>query len=402
MQKDSISSFRGYAGEVVANVMGLGTWAIFVPLGFFWLLVGLLTYLLVDKLGFGLVGLYSLPVLGAAFVVARFAIPATQGEFKTGFLTSPAEFAEVGAFVVRLLTALILWELPLCILVYVSSVSLWQAVGIGSLVGGGVIALWALLLFLLILLGPGIASILAAATNEVGAIFNRELWLWLFISRRSDLYVFYAGLLGGAFVFFALYLLPVAAVLMFLASQSMWILLSASSLLFLVPGMASQILIGRLAGAFIFGSDRLREEQPYSSVTQQSQPAPPSIQTAETSTAAPVSSPSTTQSIESLPFDPSHDLVEWIRQTMAAQSDVVAAHLYQRQPPAEDGSTVVLGIELAADAKLAAKQSVLRAIKAGASSNPLLQGKVSCSLIDGALLEQVRDVGLRVYQKKSD
>jgi len=288
---EDISRFRGMAGEVTCSFL--------LPTTFFSALPVLIVFAVLGYAATLLKGNAQILAAPAMFIVyvaiiGRFALPARQGSFDSGFFGG-ADGGELIGFVGRYLVLTLAWCIPLALIVYLAldretlffaMMALFptdvmlegggrlQSVAPSpfELLQGGAAVLLLPVVGLLFLLMPTLCLIVATRANTLAEVLSRESWSWLLSVRGADLPVFYAGLIGGMAVFFGVYLLPFAIIVFFAFKLSLQAGAAVSGFLYLLSFAATPILLGRLCGAFVAGEEGLDASD---GDTQAHEPAPP-------------------------------------------------------------------------------------------------------------------------------
>lgn len=162
-------------------------------------------------------------------------------------------------FVGRYAVLTIAWSLPVALLMHHlagKAASSFLGGALGSLGGTGLVALALIVLSVLLML---LSLLIATKTDTIGEALSGDSWRWVLGERRSDLVPFLSSAFGGILVF-ALYVWPLlipAALVLGKASAGLGV--AFSMFCYAAPGMAAPILLGRLAGAFVFGEGRIDE-----------------------------------------------------------------------------------------------------------------------------------------------
>ena len=112
---EDIPSFRGLSGEVVLNFIRPGTFFSAIPVILFYAvsLLSLFYVLPSDAQVYGFLAVVTL----SAIPVGRFAIPASQGKFSSGWFNSSVDVSQTIAFALRYTAFTAVWCLPV-VLVY--------------------------------------------------------------------------------------------------------------------------------------------------------------------------------------------------------------------------------------------------------------------------------------------
>ncbi|KTD76606.1 hypothetical protein [Legionella waltersii] len=258
---EEISRFRGMSGEVVRGFLKINSFLTIIPVVLFWLLL-LFLLSFVDKRMPGFVSTFIILAASSLFV-ARFAIPASQGNLHAG-LFNPESNGETLGFMGRYCIYTLIWMVPatflenyllesnsLAHLIFSTSFS-FSAATFDDL-------LYALLV-LVSVFAPTLCYILATTTSSITDLFSFEPIQWLLQDRRQDLGTYYASIIGGLVIFYIKYLVPLLIINQIAYKISVPFGLKFSLFIYMLPFFASPILIGRLTGGFIAGESTLDED----------------------------------------------------------------------------------------------------------------------------------------------
>ncbi len=271
-----ISSFRGLAGEVSNRSLRFGTVVTAVGLAILIAIVIFFIGMLLSKMGRVRIP-YELQnflmLLFPAFWVARFAIPSSQGEFQAGFFNRYLKPGDVLHFVMRYMVFTLIWYVPVT-LAYWGLGKRMILNPLAALIGYSFYSLFSIkalfktiALFILNIASivmPVLAVLMATRTESVADTLSIEPWQWLWHERRKDIKPLLALLYGTPFVFLLVYFVPGSIVLSLVANitrgitRSSWTaigILSAFMVMVFVSYVT--ILLGRLAGTFVYGEDEL-------------------------------------------------------------------------------------------------------------------------------------------------
>jgi len=259
------SSFGGVAGRVVRHFVGLGTLLTTVPTLLTVVLLALGTGWLVTTLHLPGSVAWLLGIVVLAPVAGRFGLAAREGDITCGFF-SAGHGRGVFGFALRYALLALIWGLPLGLL------GPWLVAGLGGgvvgLFGGiglggakaALVALGALLGLVLAVLAPALSMILALSADSVAELFELARWRWLLVERRGDLPAFFAALIGGLTLFYALALPLLLAIDGLLFGSSLRAGAFFAPLVPLLPAAGAPILLGRLAGSIVATSAASDEE----------------------------------------------------------------------------------------------------------------------------------------------
>lgn len=274
--------FRGLSGEVVVAFLSFGTLISAIPV---LVLYGLAL----------LIGAFAIPdsayflrplllVAATAFATARFALPAVRGELDSGWINDNVSYAEAGAFALRYLLLMLAWGVLAALLVWLGmqlageSMMMMGMMGPPSPAALGVGAVPLLLALFIALVAPTLSLIACSATDDLRGAFSPDIWRWLLQEQVGNVMVFYAAMVGGFFVFFLLFALPLLMVTGLLSALSPGLGVALGGFVMLIPLATYPILAGRLAGALVAGEteDELHEEASFIREEDRSAAAPTS------------------------------------------------------------------------------------------------------------------------------
>ncbi len=257
MENSDFTRFGGISGSTVNAFVSSATLVSAIPVILF---VGLamliITFILPDVIEW-LAG--PIMLLIVAIPVARFAIPARNGHLQEGFISSHVDMQESFAFAMRYLVANLIWFIPAVLLGFAAGSLMTGSgsagFGMMSMIAstGGILLL---IIFILSILGPLLDVLVATATDSLGEIFDKELWMSFITDFRPDFLVFCTNAIGAVIIFwmiFALPLLLVVAVAYAISSTLGTILLT---FVMLLPGAISPIILGRMAGAMVYAIEQ--------------------------------------------------------------------------------------------------------------------------------------------------
>ena len=261
---DEISRFRGLAGEVIVGFVQPRIFLTAIPVLLYWLVVLLALFFIG---WFMPAPLDTILILAAAsFLIARFALPARQGELQQGFFGYDFEAGELTGFVLRYLVLTISWSIPLALIswgVIGGSVQTYRADMQGlanpnAFAHFGFAGLLMGIIWIISMLAPAISVLVTLYCDSVGEIFSAGPWSWLYHERRQDLVPFFASLFGGIFVFWAIYLIPMLIIVVIVSQIAAPIAGILAVFIMTLPIATAPVLLGRLAGAFVLGEDDLQ------------------------------------------------------------------------------------------------------------------------------------------------
>lgn len=254
------------------------------------------------------------------------------------------------------------------------------------------------------------AFIIATCTQTVRDLFRPVPWVWVAVARRADLPAYFAAAIGGIAFFFLIYSVPILVVVGLAAGINAKLGLLASTLFLLIPAAGAPILLGRLCGAFV----NWHEAAPSTSAVLPSSAALPDDEVeariqrnvavrqqaeqgaVQSSAAAPAHSAVEGLSIDALPDDPTDDFIRWTRTTLTGLTVIDAAFVFSDK--VNGAAVFTLGLVLKGEARLGDRQAALRDVTAAIAAAPGAPEKRRVILLEGALIQRVNAVGLRIYQ----
>lgn len=253
-----IVAFRGLSGEVIYSFISPATLISALPVFIFFFLFGAAISFIPEAL----FPLHLLLIyLVSAVAVSRYALPASRGIFNCGWFNSHIEKGETIAFTLRYAALTLLWGIPCVILIGLASLYATQGLTPGNLsfenlaIGNsGISGILMLAVFLIMLFAPTMSYIIATATNHVHEVIGLNPWRELLFDEFPNLVVFYASLFGGIFAFWVVYAIPLGLFTLLLSFLSPTAAGIIAIFIFSLPGAMMPILIGRLAGALVHGS----------------------------------------------------------------------------------------------------------------------------------------------------
>ena len=416
------SNFRGLAGEVIYSVVRPDIFITLIPVALTWVFVALVSL----GLGRAHAGAF-VPILWVAAwaaLVARFAVAASQGDITAGFLNSYASSPEARAFPAKYLAVMALFAVGFAACAYPlykseGGLLLWTVRMLGSGIGGAMNSVASALLFIAVITFPTLSLIILTASGSVLAVFKPASWRWLLLERGQDLVCFYAALIGGLITSFLVYLIPLLLLARYGFKVSLGFGFFCSSLLYFFPASVSPVLLGRLCGAFVFGSESLSIQpaltakqqalkesmtrmQTALSVAKRKTPATPPERKEEPAPESPAATsaaqnPSAASPFLALEADPSQTIIVAIKTVLAGLPDVLAGSLFRWR---NDGRiTTVLGVELASDCALRVRQRVTSELgQALARSGGQ---DLKAMVLDTQMAQETAEVALTVYKRKS-
>lgn len=264
---ESVSNYRGVAGEIVINFLRPGILFTAIPV------------ILIVVVAAALLGLAPIPpavtslVLLAivAALVGRFAIPAANGYYNEGFLSLHFGGRSMWGYAMRYLVALIVTGVPIWIGAMFAVPAILGAgsgggmmgpsLGLGSLMGFGFAGV-AMMVFLVAAVLGGICSYLLAIWADTPAqLFGTapfEMLWW----RRGDVLMFAISATGGVITFWLIYLIPLGVLVALLSAISSGLGATVGAFVISLPLALSPVLIGRLAGGFVSGQGHFNPNGP--------------------------------------------------------------------------------------------------------------------------------------------
>ena len=419
----SITTFRGANGEVVRSFCSSATVLTALPIVIVWIVVLVpATIITMSRARYsstssGDLYLTVIFTVAHACMVGRFALPATRGDLTRGFFDPELEWTEVFGFVGRYLAAIIGWLISIWLigraltnsaagLLSESAPMLFMG-GVGES-GGGVayILFFALLMlyFGLILIGPLISFLVATCAQSITDVYSSHVWRWIFWDRAGDLPSFFSSIVGAVVILYIKISLPLMFLAALLGKASAPI--GAVLMIFaaLLPILASPVLIGRMCGAFVFGSDKLNTLS-----ISQSTYAPPSAAAISgiipAASAAPLGSeasfvaaadiaPPTPRrpagDLGELTIDPPNELLQRLRELGAKYPGMQRVHLC-------GGDPLVVVVELAGELSLKDRQLIRNDL----NTLTAVVESIKIEVPHEERLKKAQAVGLRVYERRA-
>lgn len=261
---DEITGFRGLAGEVVRSFVKPGVFFTIIPVVFFWLVCGLV-YVFIGRYLFFPIDIL-LAIAASSLLIGRFALASSRGEIMSGFFND-VPFSESLAFAGRYCIYTVLWMIPVVLISWLmfSNSSGLMMLNASSLSGPAIVqagfhGFVLLLLTVFSILMPTISCILSTYTETYNEVFTTQPISWLYHERLDDLIPFFAGIIGGVFVFWLVYIIPFILVAMIAFKISMGFGMTVSGFIYALPFLSSPIIIGRMSGAFVMGDYVISDE----------------------------------------------------------------------------------------------------------------------------------------------
>jgi len=406
-----ITTFRGVGGEMVYSFVHPKIFPTLIVLVLMWFMVLAPMGALLDRIGVVFPSVVVMCLF--ALLSGRFALPVAQGHFSEGLFTVKTHLLDDFLFAFRYLFLLVLACIPLYFLTKFVFEKLSEKLMFGVfspqvvIAEGGVYTTALIILLVAWVLAPNVVLLVSTATSSLSEALSLKPFLWVVKTRFPDFVFFHVALIGGMGAFYIVYLIPIGTIGVVLSIAGSEYSEFVLTLMMLLPVAASPVLAGRLAGAFVYGTDFIEKEEKGPSPREVVQAVQEAIKRnsddvvdVESVESAEIVGPSFSSApIQSLRNDPSDDLVKWVRESLRSYGDVDRGHLFLMG--GERGEDILtLGLELSQDAKLGARQQVIREL--GPKLKELAGEKTETKiyLLDEDSLAKVSEVGLRVYQRK--
>lgn len=258
-------SFGGTAGQVVRGFVRTGTLLTTIPVIVATVFLALVSAAMVDMLALHATASFLVMLVAVSPVTGRFALAARVGDLDAGFVDGHFDGGELASFVLRYGALTVAWGVPTALLASWLLPSLTTSADAGAGMDAmlaGPSALGLVLLLLVAMLAPTLATLVATRTDTVAEALSLDAWRWIAIARRHDLVVFYSSLIGGLILF----VLIAAPLLLVLATLALAIAPTLAGVLgvfaWVAPSAASPVLLGRLAGAFVLAEVSSRGSAP--------------------------------------------------------------------------------------------------------------------------------------------
>lgn len=261
---DPISSFRGFAGEVLRSYTRPTLFLTVFPMLVVWLIFVVYMAIVGHKIPM-LINMAIIYCLFAMFI-GRYAIPASRGDLTTGIFSAHIARGETLSFVARYVIISLIWGIPLVLIIWGVTGQIQNTLmtnfmhgpvipGFSGQVGFQSVVLFICLILLLIM--PLFTAILAAATQDITDVIQPGFWGWLFSERRADILPFLAAMAGGIAMFWLIYIIPFVLITYVAFKTSSNAGAAVATFFSFLPFLAAPVLIGRLAGAFIAGETEM-------------------------------------------------------------------------------------------------------------------------------------------------
>ncbi|GAB4224001.1 MAG: hypothetical protein Tsb005_20460 [Gammaproteobacteria bacterium] len=250
--------FRGMAGEVVNSYLRPKIFLTAIPIFIFWVLCGIILFFLSKFIPSIILSIIML--IAWTYLIARFAIPASYGQFTQSFFSEYINCSEVLGYLLRYIVLMLGWSVPIIIIGWLAVTGLANDLSMVansdgikplSIVTSGFHGFLLLLLMVIALFAPTLSLIIALYADSVRETLSLDTWRWLLCERRSDLIPFLSHLVGGFMVFWMVYLIPIILLTVLMATIAQSIATVLAFLGYLMPMLTSPVLIGRLVGAFV-------------------------------------------------------------------------------------------------------------------------------------------------------
>lgn len=262
---ENTSQFQGISGQVIRKFISFNSFLVFIPVLIYWALFFVLVYFVAPKVSPYI--FFSLHLLAASLLLARFAIPAKDGDFESGFLNPDISWQDSFAYALRYIVYTLYWLVPLALIakftindsMMMSIFSIASGSGVSRV---GFLGLLLIVLLLVQLFAPVVCAILANITESYAELVSPEPFRYLFQNRLAELSSYFSAIIGGLLVFYAKYLIPFFIIDFIAFKISFEAGMTATTITYFLPYYISPVLIGRLSGAFILGEEELGNSSP--------------------------------------------------------------------------------------------------------------------------------------------
>jgi len=219
-----------------------------IPVILFFLLPVLLIYAIFSR---WLIVDFLLSTFVAGIALSRFALPASRGKLDAGWFSRSIKNGESVRFALRYTLLTILWSAPIGVLMFLAA----RAAGGGfDLAHVGFSAVLLLIGALIIVVAPGLSMVIATATHEIHEVLSWTHWHELLVVKHQDTTAYFAAMIGGVVVFWAVYALPLALLIAVISAIEPRAGAAVGMLFISLPLAMTPILAGRLAGAYVAGT----------------------------------------------------------------------------------------------------------------------------------------------------
>lgn len=260
---EKVSTFRGFAGEVVASFITFDTTLSAIPVLIYYALLVLVVGLLIPQ-EYAMIG-SLLMIFLSALPIARFAIPASRGKVDEGWFSENIKNGETVAFIIRYGAATLMWVIPVGIVMTLTGVSLFSVntddpMAAASLMQFGISGVVMVIVIVISIFAPTLAVLVCTATGSVKEVISIEPWRELITEHKADIAVFYSALFGGIMVFWLIYAIPMMLIIALATTAAPAAGATLAGFIMVLPVAMMPILLGRLAGVFVSGGKHLIDE----------------------------------------------------------------------------------------------------------------------------------------------
>jgi hypothetical protein len=227
------------------------------------MVLGFVCSLVVWKIGVPPTVAVLLALVMSSPIIGRFALAARDGDLHAGLVISRVTMEALLGFIGRHVALTVAWALPV-VLTGGWLVKRGALGGFTSFGGLGFDAVAFLTLAAVATIASVITLLIATKTDTVREALSTEAWRWV-VARRGDLVPLMAALIGGLSMF-ALIFWPVLGLLtVVLVRHSPRLGAALGVFTYMSPCLAAPVLMGRLAGAFVFGESAVGQSPAASS-----------------------------------------------------------------------------------------------------------------------------------------
>jgi hypothetical protein len=286
---DGPSAFRGTAGEVVRGFIDINTLWTALAVLFAMMVLGFVCSLVVWKIGVPPTVAVLLALVMSSPIIGRFALAARDGDLHAGLVISRVTLEALLGFIARHVTLTVAWALPV-VLTGGWLVKRGALGGFTSFAGLGFEAVAFLSLAAVATIATVMTLLIATKADSVREALSTEAWRWV-VERRGDLVPLMAALIGGLSMF-ALIFWPVLGLLtVVLVRHSPRLGAMLGIFTYVSPCLAAPVLMGRLAGAFVFGEGSVSQSAPAPQPARPPGPVPQVVRVAPAAAPAAAASP---------------------------------------------------------------------------------------------------------------
>ena len=188
-----------------------------------------------------------------------------QRRIYEGIFTKHLTPGEANGFAIRYIVLTLLWLVPCLLILMGLTTNAAYALRIGpnlNITRFGFTAFIFLTVYIVFITAPLFSALIATYTDTVGELFSMETYSWLFSERKADILSFVSLVVGGVFVFYMIYIIPMCVISVIARKISYRLGFMVMSFFYSAPMMLAPVLVGRACGAFVCGGESIYEGVP--------------------------------------------------------------------------------------------------------------------------------------------